>query len=96
MRGALEALRRRPRLEAGGSDLVAAILRALGRDGRLRGGAAASEGDEGRERQASLETLLAIVEAVVDGDPAADATSVVAELEARPRTSGGLRTASTC
>ena len=44
---------------------------------------APTEGDEARERQASLETLLAIVESVADADPAADAASVIAALEAR-------------
>ena len=45
--------------------------------------AAGERGDEARERQASLDTLLAIVEARLDDDPAADATNVLAELEAR-------------
>jgi DNA helicase-2/ATP-dependent DNA helicase PcrA len=40
-------------------------------------------GDEARERQASLDTLLAIVEALIADDPAADATNALAELEAR-------------
>jgi DNA helicase-2/ATP-dependent DNA helicase PcrA len=41
------------------------------------------EGDEARERQASLETLLAIVDGVVRSSTAADTASVIAELEAR-------------
>ena len=42
-----------------------------------------AEGDEARERQASLETLLAIVDTVVRADPGADVAGVIAELEAR-------------
>ena len=42
-----------------------------------------AEGDEARERQASLETLLAIVDLVVRRDSGADVASVIAELEAR-------------
>ena len=42
-----------------------------------------AEGDEARERQASLETLLAIVDGVAAADPAADAATVIADLEAR-------------
>ncbi len=83
VRGAMEALRRRPRLEAVGSDLVAAILERWVEAVGYEAEPAAPEGYEGRERQASLETLLAIVEAVADGDPAADVGAVVAELEAR-------------
>ena len=82
VRGALDALRR-PRLEAVGVHLVAAILERWTETVGYEEEPAAAEGDEGRERQASLETLLAIVEAVVDADPAADAASVVAVLEAR-------------
>jgi ATP-dependent DNA helicase UvrD/PcrA len=41
------------------------------------------EGDEARERQASLETLLAIVDGVVRANAAADVASIIAELEAR-------------
>ena len=44
--------------------------------GRERGG-------EAQERQASLATLLGIVDDVVAADPSADATNVLAELEAR-------------
>ena len=83
VRSAVEALRRRPRLEAVGADLVAAILARWVEAVGYEEEPAASEGDEGRERQASLETLLAIVEAVVNGDPAADVASVVTELEGR-------------
>ncbi len=42
-----------------------------------------AEGDEARERQASLETLLAIVDLVVRGNAAADVASVIAELDVR-------------
>jgi len=40
-------------------------------------------GREARERQASLDTLLAIVDETVRADPAADATTVLDELERR-------------
>ena len=40
-------------------------------------------GGEARERQASLDTLLAIVDETVRADPAADATTVLDELERR-------------
>jgi DNA helicase II / ATP-dependent DNA helicase PcrA len=40
-------------------------------------------GGEARERQASLDTLLAIVDEAVRADPAADATTVLDELERR-------------
>ena len=43
----------------------------------------APEGDEARERHASLETLLAIVDGIAAADPAADAATVIADLEAR-------------
>jgi DNA helicase-2/ATP-dependent DNA helicase PcrA len=42
-------------------------------------------GGEARERQASLDTLLAIVGEAVGGDPAADATTVLDELERRAK-----------
>ncbi len=45
--------------------------------------AARERGDEARERQASLDTLLAIVESSIEADPAADTASVLAELDAR-------------
>jgi DNA helicase-2/ATP-dependent DNA helicase PcrA len=83
VRGAVEALRRRPRLEAVGADLVAAILERWVEAVGYREEPAATEGDEARERQASLETLLEIVESVAGADPAADAASVIAALEAR-------------
>ena len=44
---------------------------------------ATPEGDEARERQASLDTLLAIIDAVATADPAADVAAILAEVEAR-------------
>jgi len=83
VRGAVEALRRRPRLEAVGADLVAAILELWVEAVGYEVEPAVTERDEARERQASLETLLEIVESVAEVDPAADAASVIAALEAR-------------
>jgi DNA helicase-2/ATP-dependent DNA helicase PcrA len=82
VRGAIDALRK-PRLEAVGGDLVEAVRERWIETVGYEEEPASSEGDEGRERQASLETLLAIVETVVDADAKADAAGVVAELEAR-------------
>ena len=81
VRSALASLRRPP-IEAAGADLPDAIrarwTEAVGyeEDG-------APEGDEARERQASLETLLAIVDGIAAADPAADVATVIADLEAR-------------
>ena len=43
----------------------------------------AAEGEEARERQASLETLLAIVDHMTSSDPTLDAAAVIADLDAR-------------
>ncbi len=81
VRAAIASLRR-PAIAAKGPDLPAAIrarwTEAVGyeEDG-------SPDGDEARERQASLETLLAIVDVVAEGDLATDASVVVAELERR-------------
>ncbi len=81
VRSALASLRRPP-LEAVGADLPDAIrarwTEAVGyeEDGT-------PEGDEARERQASLETLLAIVDGIAAADPAASVATVIADLEAR-------------
>ncbi len=90
VRAALTSLRRMagssgPLARIRGLDLAAAV-EARWRDelgleddeaaGRERGG-------EAQERQASLATLLGIVDDVVAADPSADATNVLAELEAR-------------
>jgi DNA helicase-2/ATP-dependent DNA helicase PcrA len=96
VRAALASLRRRPALAEVGPRLSAAVRRRWAEDLGLEDddpalagsgvpGSAGSEpvGGEARERQASLETLLAIVEAVVRADPAADARTVIAELESR-------------
>jgi DNA helicase-2/ATP-dependent DNA helicase PcrA len=81
VRSALASLRR-PNIEAVGADLPDAVrarwTKVVGyeEDG-------APEGDEARERQASLETLLAIVDGIAAKDPAADAATVIAALEVR-------------
>jgi DNA helicase II / ATP-dependent DNA helicase PcrA len=85
VRSALAALRRPP-LDAVGVALPAAVrarwAEAVGweADGAAEG---SREGGEARERQASLDTLLSIVDAIAAADPAADASTVVADLEAR-------------
>jgi DNA helicase-2/ATP-dependent DNA helicase PcrA len=85
VRGAVEALRRRPQLEQHGPMLAMAIrerwVEAVGYEEEQ----AATEGDEARERQASLETLLAIVESVTSADPRADLPVILAALDARAR-----------
>ncbi len=82
VRSAVESLRRRPALDATGVRLTNAIKeRWADAVGFEEDGAA--EGDEARERQASLETLLAIVQGVVRTDANADVGTVLAELEAR-------------
>jgi DNA helicase-2/ATP-dependent DNA helicase PcrA len=82
VRGAVEAIRRRPPLEATGPALPGEI-RARWPDRRGNEPDATPEGDEARERQASLDTLGAIVEQVLHGDAGAGAAAVLAELEAR-------------
>jgi DNA helicase-2/ATP-dependent DNA helicase PcrA len=82
VRGAVESLRRRPALDATGVRLTNAIKeRWADAVGFEEDGTA--EGDEGRERQASLETLLAIVQGVVRDDAQADVAAVLTELDAR-------------
>ncbi len=68
-----------------GVELAAEVEARWRRDLGLEDEAAAAggRGDDARERQASLDTLLAIVDALLADDPAADATNVLAELEAR-------------
>jgi DNA helicase-2/ATP-dependent DNA helicase PcrA len=81
VRSAMVSLRRPP-LEARGTALRAAIrarwVETLGyeEDGM-------PDGDEARERQASIETLLSIVEGLAATDAALDVAAVVADLEAR-------------
>jgi DNA helicase-2/ATP-dependent DNA helicase PcrA len=81
VRSAMASLRRPP-ITAVGPELPAAVrarwAEAVGYE--EDGGA---EGEEARERQASLETLLAIVDALAASDPAADAATVIADLDAR-------------
>ena len=75
---------RRPGLAGSGTSLVAAVRRRWIDDvGFEEDGASASEGREAQERQGALETLLSIVRSVIDTDPAADAATIVAELERR-------------
>ncbi len=82
VRSAVGSLRRRPALDATGVRLTNAIKeRWADAVGFEEDGAA--EGDEARERQASFETLLAIVQSVVRGDASADVAVVLAELDAR-------------
>jgi DNA helicase-2/ATP-dependent DNA helicase PcrA len=74
--------------EATGRSLATAIRAAfrteLGHEpGDAAGAPDGPRGDEARERAAALETVLAIVDEVVRGDPAADRSRVVAELERR-------------
>jgi DNA helicase-2/ATP-dependent DNA helicase PcrA len=82
VRAAIASLRARPAIDATGVRLATAIrerwAQAVGfeEDGD-------AEGDEARERQASLETLLAIVHAVVRADAGADVANVIADLDAR-------------
>jgi DNA helicase-2/ATP-dependent DNA helicase PcrA len=94
VRGAVASLRRRPLLAERGPALTAAVrarwAEAVGFDddgveaaGDDRTTGTRRGGDEARERQASLETLLEIVVSVVHADPAADAAMVLAELGAR-------------
>jgi DNA helicase-2/ATP-dependent DNA helicase PcrA len=84
VKAAMVSLRRRPMTPERGSALPAAVRARWVEDvGYEEEGVGAVEGEEARERQASLETLLAIVEAAARSDPAADAASVIAELEAR-------------
>ncbi len=84
VRTAMASLRRRPAPSGRGFALPAAIRARWAEDvGYEEDGVGASEGDEARERQASLETLLAIVSSVVRANAAADAASVITELEAR-------------
>ena len=82
VRAAVESLRRRPALDATGVRLHDAIKeRWADAVGFEEDGAA--EGDEARERQASLETLLAIVAGRRPADANADVGTVLAELDAR-------------
>jgi DNA helicase II / ATP-dependent DNA helicase PcrA len=81
VRSAMASLRR-PLIEARGPALREAI-RARWTDAVGYEEDGSPEGDEARERQASLETLLAIVDAIAAADPAADTATVIADLEAR-------------
>ncbi|HEX5829003.1 MAG TPA: ATP-dependent DNA helicase UvrD2 [Candidatus Limnocylindrales bacterium] len=82
VRAAIESLRRRPAIEETGARLVAAI-RERWSDTVGYEEDAAPEGDEARERQASLDTLLAIVRTVAHAGDEASVGTVLAELEAR-------------
>jgi DNA helicase-2/ATP-dependent DNA helicase PcrA len=81
VRAAIDSLRRRPPTETG-FQLAAAIR---GRWTTEVGLDESSEpaGDEAREREASLETLISIVTDVARGDGNADAAAVLGELERR-------------
>ncbi len=85
VRAALASLRRRGPGERG-PELAAAIRERWAADLGYEpdaGPGGVARGDEARERQASLETLLAIVDGVVRAEPDADAARLVGELEAR-------------
>ncbi len=73
---------RRPAIDARGIELAAAV-RARWADALGWEADATPDGDEARERQASLDTLVAIVDGLVAADPAADVTAVIGDLEAR-------------
>ncbi len=83
VRGAVESLRRRPALDAQGSALAAAIRGRWAEAVGYEEDGGGDDGQEARERQASLETLVAIVDGLVAADPAADLAAVLADLEAR-------------
>jgi DNA helicase-2/ATP-dependent DNA helicase PcrA len=90
VRGALALLRRMAgssgaAAQLRGTSLAAEVEARWRRDLGLQdeGAAARERGDEARERQASLDTLLAIVDGLIGADPTADAVVVLAELEAR-------------
>ena len=83
VRAAIELVRRgRP---AAGSSLVDEVraiwARELGHDERV-----APEGDEARERAEALDTLLGILDDLVDADPATDRAGFLGELERRAAT----------
>jgi DNA helicase-2/ATP-dependent DNA helicase PcrA len=81
VRSAMASLRR-PAIDARGIDLSAAIrTRWSEAVGYEEDGTA--DGEEARERQASLETLLAIVDVIAAADPTSDAARVIADLESR-------------
>ena len=82
VRAAIEAIRRRPALDATGSALLAAI-RERWADGLGYDPDEVPEGNEARERQASLDTLLAILEQAVRTDVTTDPASLLVDLEAR-------------
>ena len=90
VRGALAALRRMAgstgqSARIRGDELTAEVEARWRRELGLEDAESAGRerGDEARERQASLDPLLAIVEGAIEADPSADATNVLAELEAR-------------
>jgi DNA helicase-2/ATP-dependent DNA helicase PcrA len=82
VRAAMQALRR-PAIAATGAALASAIRERWAEAVGYEADGEEVEGDEARERQASLDTLLAIVEELAAADPAPDAARVSADLEAR-------------
>ncbi|MEI7744398.1 MAG: ATP-dependent DNA helicase UvrD2 [Chloroflexota bacterium] len=82
VRGAIAGLRRAPRPAGQGSALGASIrsrwAEALGWEED-----ATPDGQEARERQASLDTLVAIVDHLLDGDVSAGLDEVLADLDSR-------------
>ncbi len=81
VRAAIEALRR-PRIEASGSALPRAV-RDRWREAFGFGAEHASDGREVRERDAALETLLAILDELRRATPGADVKDYLAELVSR-------------
>ena len=91
IREALRLLRRDPPSETGDA-LVAAVERLfvermglddVAADAASPGGARPVTGSEGRERAASLELLLSIVEDLAEADPAVGIDAVLAEMDRR-------------
>jgi DNA helicase-2/ATP-dependent DNA helicase PcrA len=76
------ALLRRPRPDAIGAELALAV-RSIWRERLGHEEGANPEGPEARERQASLDTLLALVDDAVGNRPALDADGLLAELDRR-------------
>ena len=74
---------RRPGFAETGLALLGEVRRRWADEVGFEEDGAAVEGREAQERQSSLETLLAIVTSVVHATPAADAASVISELDRR-------------
>ena len=82
VKAAISSLRR-PGLDETGLALLGAVRRRWADEVGFEEDGGTVEGREAQERQSSLETLLAIVTAVVHANPGADDASVIAELANR-------------